>query len=161
MSSEQDRIRELAERIARKLDASTPASDGANSEAHPAAAPDEIAALRTRLSEMQRRLAHLEAHISHDDDCESDARGSIAPSSSREAGARRQGMQMPAATPTRSTWLSGTYLPVVAHPSEEKFAGIGEAVSELVDFFESEKTCAVEPGGKPCDHCGMCSSRGF
>ena len=47
------------------------------------------------------------------------------------------------------------------HPSLERF-GIEEAtVSELVDFFQNEKTCSVEPGGKPCDHCAMCSSRGF
>ena len=58
-------------------------------------------------------------------------------------------------------WLSGTYVPATAHPSQEQFTGIGEAVSELVEFFEREKTCNVEPGGKPCDHCGMCSSRGF
>jgi hypothetical protein len=31
----------------------------------------------------------------------------------------------------------------------------------LVEFFESEKKCSVEPAGKPCDHCAMCSSRGF
>jgi len=50
--------------------------------------------------------------------------------------------------------------PQSAHPSQEKF-GVPEAtVSELVDFFESEKKCALEPG-KPCDHCAMCSSRGF
>ena len=58
-----------------------------------------------------------------------------------------------------SRWLSGTYVPAV-HPSEERF-GIDEAVSELVEFFEREKVCNVEPGGKPCDHCGMCSARGF
>jgi len=47
------------------------------------------------------------------------------------------------------------------HPSEERF-GVEEAtVKELVEFFENEKKCAVEPGGKPCDHCAMCSSRGF
>lgn len=47
------------------------------------------------------------------------------------------------------------------HPSLDRF-GVEEAtVSELVDFFQSEKTCSVEPGGKPCDHCAMCSSRGF
>jgi hypothetical protein len=34
-------------------------------------------------------------------------------------------------------------------------------VAELVEFFETEKKCSVEPGGKPCDHCSMCSSRGF
>lgn len=47
------------------------------------------------------------------------------------------------------------------HPSLERF-GVEEAtVSELVDFFQNEKECSVEPGGKPCDHCAMCSSRGF
>lgn len=47
------------------------------------------------------------------------------------------------------------------HPSQDRF-GVEEAtVSELVDYFQNEKTCSVEPGGKPCDHCAMCSSRGF
>src|SRR5215212_2058856 len=47
------------------------------------------------------------------------------------------------------------------HPSLDRF-GVEEAtVSELVDFFQNEKQCSVEPGGKPCDHCAMCSSRGF
>ena len=47
------------------------------------------------------------------------------------------------------------------HPSLERF-GVEEAtVSELVDFFQNEKECSMEPGGKPCDHCAMCSSRGF
>jgi hypothetical protein len=47
------------------------------------------------------------------------------------------------------------------HPSQERF-GVEEAVvSELVEFFENEKQCSVDPSGKPCDHCAMCSSRGF
>jgi len=47
------------------------------------------------------------------------------------------------------------------HPSLDRF-GVEEAtVSELVDYFQNEKTCSIEPGGKPCDHCAMCSSRGF
>jgi hypothetical protein len=46
------------------------------------------------------------------------------------------------------------------HPSMERF-GVEEAtVSELVDFFQNEKACSLE-AGKPCDHCAMCSSRGF
>jgi hypothetical protein len=46
------------------------------------------------------------------------------------------------------------------HPSMERF-GVEEAtVSELVDYFQNEKTCSMEPG-KSCDHCAMCSSRGF
>ena len=47
------------------------------------------------------------------------------------------------------------------HPSQERF-GIEEAtVAELVEFFENEKKCSLDPSGKPCDHCAMCSSRGF
>ena len=57
-----------------------------------------------------------------------------------------------------SPWLAGVN---ASHPSQERF-GVEEAtVSELVDFFQNEKTCTLEPGGKPCDHCVMCSSRGF
>ena len=57
-----------------------------------------------------------------------------------------------------SPWLAGVN---ASHPSQERF-GVEEAtVSELVDFFQNEKTCSLEPGGKPCDHCAMCSSRGF
>jgi hypothetical protein len=48
-----------------------------------------------------------------------------------------------------------------SHPSQERF-NINEAiVDELVEFFEKEKACSFEPNGKPCDHCAMCSSRGF
>lgn len=65
----------------------------------------------------------------------------------------------PSAAPrVHSPWLAGVN---ASHPSQERF-GVEEAtVSELVDFFQNEKTCTVEPGGKPCDHCSMCSSRGF
>ena len=49
----------------------------------------------------------------------------------------------------------------VDHPSQQRF-GVEEAtVAELVEFFENEKKCSMEPSGKPCDHCAMCSSRGF
>jgi hypothetical protein len=48
-----------------------------------------------------------------------------------------------------------------SHPSMERFAVEEATVSELVDFFQNEKQCGMEPGGKPCDHCAMCSSRGF
>ena len=49
----------------------------------------------------------------------------------------------------------------VDHPSQQRF-GVEEAtVAELVEFFENEKKCSIDPSGKPCDHCAMCSSRGF
>ena len=65
--------------------------------------------------------------------------------------------ETPSAPRVHSPWLGVN----ASHPSLERF-GVEEAtVSELVDFFQNEKTCSVEPGGKPCDHCAMCSSRGF
>ncbi len=44
--------------------------------------------------------------------------------------------------------------PVFLHASKERFA-----LAEDAD--KKEKACHFEPGGKPCDHCAMCSSRGF
>lgn len=76
--------------------------------------------------------------------------------SSISSSAKSQGF-VPA---THSPWARD-FNTVSAHPSQERF-GIEEAtVAELVEFFESERKCAIEPGGKPCDHCSMCSSRGF
>jgi hypothetical protein len=61
---------------------------------------------------------------------------------------------------THSPWVRDFDNPP-SHPSQARF-GVEEAtVAELVEFFESEQKCSVEPGGKPCDHCSMCSSRGF
>jgi hypothetical protein len=151
MSSEQDRVRELAERVARKL------SDSAQGESSPSSDEGgELGALRESLSEIQRRLARIESRMTN-------GRAPEESSAERRAGEGQssQPSSLPHTTPTRSTWLSGTYVPATSHPSQEQFTGIGEAVSELVEFFEREKTCTVEPGGKPCDHCGMCSSRGF
>jgi hypothetical protein len=148
-SSEQDRVRELAERVARRL---------GERAAGETAGGGELESLRESLSEIQRRLARIESQMTN---------GGAQPSSSqmRPGAAELEGAPLqppsPHTTPTRSTWLSGTYVPATSHPSQEQFTGIGEAVSELVEFFEREKTCTVEPGGKPCDHCGMCSSRGF
>ena len=61
---------------------------------------------------------------------------------------------------THSPWVRDFNI-APDHPSQERF-GVEEAtVAELVEFFENDKKCSVEPGGKPCDHCSMCSSRGF
>jgi hypothetical protein len=151
MSSEQDRVRELAERVARKLSDSAQGESSSSSDEG-----GELGALRESLSEIQRRLARIESHMTN-------GRAPEEPSSQRRESQREghSSQPQPHTTPTRSMWLSGTYVPATSHPSQEQFTGIGEAVSELVEFFEREKTCTVEPGGKPCDHCGMCSSRGF
>ena len=154
MSSEQDRARELAERVARRLgDAPREQAGGEGS------GGGELAAMRASLAEIQRRLTHIESHLTHGEDCghgappSSDARSTATSSSTSST--------RNAASQTRSTWLSGTYVPAISHPSQEQFEGLGEAVSELVEYFEREKTCTLEPGGKPCDHCGQCSARGF
>lgn len=47
------------------------------------------------------------------------------------------------------------------HPSLDKFA-IAEAIADAAIAARSdEKTCTFEPNGRPCDHCSMCSARGF
>jgi hypothetical protein len=47
------------------------------------------------------------------------------------------------------------------HPSQERFE-IAEAIADAIfDGVQKEKACSFEPNGKPCDHCSMCSSRGF
>jgi hypothetical protein len=156
MSSERDRVRELAERVARRLTADPAEGEGAQG-----AQGGELSALRSSLSEIQRRLAHIESHLTHEGDCEHGAPAAESQPARQPPGGAPRAEAAPQATPARSMWLSGTYVPATAHPSQERFNDIGEAVSELVDFFEREKTCNVEPGGKPCDHCGMCNSRGF
>ncbi len=93
----------------------------------------ELAAMRATLNELQNRLIQIESKVT-------------------------AGSGSPAAPRVQSPWLTGVN---ASHPSMERF-GVEEAtVSELVDFFQNEKACSLEPGGKPCDHCAMCSSRGF
>lgn len=162
MSSERDRVREIATRIARRV------SQEGGENAATTTAPDEnagdvgeeLAAVRETLSELQSRLARIESHITHEEDRplqrahDDEDRRAHAATSHREDSTTRP------PTYARSPWLSGIYVPA-AHPSQEKFGVDEAALSELVDYFEKEKTCSLEPGGKPCDHCSMCSTRGF
>lgn len=142
MSTEQDQAREIAERIARRVSAeSSPSSRGQPS----GEVSSELAAVRAVLTDLQRKISQLEAKISV---------GAVSnPVNSSLS-------STPRTTTTHSPWLAGINSSY-SHPSEERF-GVEEAtISEMVDFFEKEKMCSVEPGGKPCDHCAMCSSRGF
>jgi len=147
MSTEQDQAREIAERIARRVSAESSPSIRPQQSGE---VSSELAAVRAGLSELQRKISQLEAKIS------------VAPPDSSTNTQTNLSLSNPSRnTPTtHSPWLAGINSSY-SHPSQEKF-GVEEAtVSELVDFFEKEKTCSVEPGGKPCDHCAMCSSRGF
>jgi hypothetical protein len=169
MSKDQDQARLLAERIARRV------SQGSQIETRASRVDEsrtdvgeELSVMRASLEELQHRLARIESHVtrnSNNDDAFQAGRGAREwneESSSSSSDARRQtGGAFAASVITRSPWLSGMYVPAAAHPSEEKFGVEEAAVSELVDFFEGEKKCELEPGGKPCDHCAMCSTRGF
>ncbi|HWS99480.1 MAG TPA: hypothetical protein VN256_04340 [Pyrinomonadaceae bacterium] len=151
MSSERDQARLLAERIARRV------SQGAEGDDRRAASGaevgEELAVMRAGLEDLQQRLARIESRVTRREDGGGSEGGG-------QGSARRQ-TQPSGHAASRSPWLSGMYVPAAAHPSQEKFGVEEAAVSELVDFFEGEKKCELEPGGKPCDHCAMCSTRGF
>ncbi|HYE13009.1 MAG TPA: hypothetical protein VD968_01055 [Pyrinomonadaceae bacterium] len=159
-SSDQEQIRALAERVARRLASQANEAGAAGAAPHAADAGD-LSAVRDGLADIRRRLAHIESHIGHEESHGPGARSAGDAARTGSVGAQAHGADdARGQTPATSLWLSGTYVPATEHPSQERF-GIDEAVSEMVDFFEREKTCNLEPGGKPCDHCGMCSSRGF
>ena len=155
MSTESDHAREIAARIARRVTAGPSANDRDEiraSQAQPQLT-SELAAVRAGLNELQKKIAQLEAKVSS----ESVDSRTISSSSSSFSAPPNPTHAVPL---THSPWLAGGNASI-SHPSQEKF-GVEEAVvSQLVDYFEKEKTCSVEPGNKPCDHCAMCSSRGF
>ena len=157
MSTELDHAREVAERIARRVSGANSARPNRTQptpriQIQPEVA-SELAAVRAGIGELQRKIAQLEAKVSPgplEITTNSGWSNPVRPDSNNERGVPL----------THSPWLAGVNASI-SHPSQEKF-GVEEAVvSELVDYFEKEKTCSVEPGGKPCDHCDMCSSRGF
>jgi hypothetical protein len=156
MSTELDHAREIAERVARRVAGDAPENSGSGQASRRVQQKpeltSELASVRAGLSELQRKIAQLEAKVSAD-----------AAEGPPSLDLSRAGSVSPAAPPaplTHSPWLAGINAPF-SHPSQEKF-GVEEAVvAELVDYFEKEKTCSVEPGGKPCDHCTMCNTRGF
>jgi hypothetical protein len=51
-------------------------------------------------------------------------------------------------------------IPKSVHPSQDRFAIAEAIVDDLFARDAKEKACAFETS-KPCDHCAMCSSRGF
>jgi hypothetical protein len=181
MSTDQDQARLIAERVARRV-AGTRGGGAAPGPSPPgkngAPVREELSAIREGLHDLEHKLDRIESKIVHSVTTPAEptrarlidfvASGppqavspSIAqtPSSSQTSAmsASQAGQFVPA---THSPWLRD-FNSAADHPSQERF-GIEEAtVAELVEFFENEKKCSVEPGGKPCDHCSMCSSRGF
>lgn len=152
MSTEPEQARLIAERIARRVSGASGSQPFASGSLNsPSDLSAELAAMRAGLSELQKRLAQIESKV----------RSNSSNTGTSEIGFTSSSPRTERPIPlTHSPWLAGVNASI-AHPSQERF-GVEEAtVSELVDFFEKEKTCSLEPGGKPCDHCATCSSRGF
>ncbi|CAN5873094.1 hypothetical protein BH18ACI4_BH18ACI4_05720 [soil metagenome] len=151
MNTELEQARLIAERIARRVSGGSGNQSNTAAPRSPSDLGAELAAMRAGLSELQKRLAQIELKVL------SNPRETTSEIGFTSSGAGTIERPVPL---THSPWLVGVNASVT-HPSQEKF-GVEEAtVAELVDFFEKEKACSLEPGGKPCDHCAMCSSRGF
>ena len=158
MSAEQDRVRVLAERIARRVSQSEDDSNASPNASASDEPNDDMAAMRKSLDELKRKLATIEEQLSHEKDASVETLDIQQRNERNASEQERQEARAPSAV--RSPWLSGVYVPAT-HPSLEKFGVEEAAVSELVDYFEKEKVCELEPGGKPCNHCAMCNTRGF
>jgi hypothetical protein len=165
----------LAERIARRISEGNGGSvvdareTRARAAGNPAQVGEELAAMRGVLAELQQKLSRLESNLTreekaHENEARGTRRGEQEEGDDEGSRARAAASRRVPARVIQSPWLSGMYVPATTaatHPSQERFGVEEAAVSELVDYFEREKTCNLEPGGKPCDHCSMCSSRGF
>jgi hypothetical protein len=149
MSSNQDPARLIAERIARRLAGESPGGQ------HSVAAPNES---------NERPRARVINFIASAPPTRTQS--SIGSSAEKQL-KTFESSSTPVPQVAQSPWLapfaraSQAGPQIADHPSQERFDVEEAAVSELVEFFESEKQCSVDPSGKPCDHCAMCSSRGF
>jgi hypothetical protein len=185
VSTDQDQARLIAERVARRVagtssGASLPRNAPAPSR-NGAPVREEISAIREGLHDLESKLDRIESKIVHSasqpaestrarliDFVSSGPPVAVTPSIAQSSSISQTLQASPRAAEEASQFIPATQSPWIRdfnsapdHPSQERF-GVEEAtVAELVEFFESEKKCAVEPGGKPCDHCAMCSSRGF
>jgi hypothetical protein len=159
MSAEHDRVRAIAERIAQRVSLESGGQDESGAQRGASAETDgDLAAVRRSIAELKSKLYALEENLPYTRDENAFESGGARDESGASRPERGVSTRPPAAA--HSPWLSGIYVPA-AHPSVERFGVEEAAVSELVDFFEKEKVCELEPGGKPCTHCDMCSTRGF
>ncbi|MBA3513002.1 MAG: hypothetical protein H0T77_01320, partial [Pyrinomonadaceae bacterium] len=125
MNREPEQARLIAERIARRVSGasgSQPFTSGSLNS--PSDLSAELAAMRAGLSELQKRLAHIESKVrSNPRDTNTSEMGFT----SSSTGTSERPIPL-----THSPWLAGIN-GSVEHPSQEKF-GVEEAtVSELVD----------------------------
>lgn len=153
MTLDEDQARLIAERIARRVSAGP--GSVRSSQKHGGDIGAELSAMRVGLDNLRQKLVQLESRLSHGENESTD----YSDSTDWQTGVTWS-VDSSSRTSTGTQHLSSTYAPA-SHPSQERF-GVEEAtVAELVDFFETDKKCELDPGGQPCDHCAMCSSRGF
>jgi len=169
---EQEQIRQVAERIARRLANGTESVGGGHSSHgendNDIKGSSELADIRAGLSHINQRLTQIERNI-NPDSVTTNRTSQISQTPHVFSAAALPNVADAKSNPQRNftssrhAMLNSMYVPATsssaAHPSQERF-GVGEAISELVDYFENEKACGLEPD-KPCDQCAMCSSRGF
>lgn len=134
-------ISSLAEKIARLIEAETSRPD--------------LSSVAASIEKINRRLDKIEAAIdgcrSHDSNS-SNYQQRLAPTSGPLPNSEQK---------SNSGSTSGISNSPAAHPSQARFT-LAEAVADaIIDAKTKEKACTFEPNGKPCDHCGMCSARGF
>lgn len=176
MSTDQDQAKLIAERVARRVAGTRSGASGQGNALaqtkNGAPVREELSAIREGLHDLENKLDRIESKIVHSANQPAEstrarlidfvssgppqpASPSVSPTSTRMP--QQPSEFVPA---THSPWVRD-FNSAPDHPSQQRF-GVEEAtVAELVEFFENDKKCSVEPGGKPCDHCSMCSSRGF
>jgi hypothetical protein len=190
VSTDQDQARLIAERVARRVKEGDTAQPAPRSTSTQNGTPvrQELSAIREGLHDLETKLDRIESSISKTpftSPGSSRARVidfiSANPPVVKSSQIANPDPVVPKPTSrsiqTTSPWLAGLsghyqiFEPnqtlatgthqIQTHPSQERFGVEEAAVSELVEFFENEKKCSLDPEGKPCDHCAMCSSRGF
>ena len=170
MSTDQDQAKLIAERVARRVAGTRSGASGQSNAPVPvkngAPVREELSAIREGLHDLESKLDRIESKIVHStnqpaestrarliDFVSSGPPLSVSPSIAKTSPSIVQ--TSPIAPDQSSQFVPATHSPWVRdfiapdHPSQERF-GIEEAtVTELVEFFENDKKCSVEPGGKP------------
>lgn len=184
MSTDQDQAKLIAERVARRVAETRGGPPGQFntplSIKNGAPVREELSAIREGLHDLEGKLDRIESKIAQSANYPESTRARLidfvssgpplaaAPSIAQAPSISQTVQAPPRAAEEPSQFVPATHSPWVRdfnlapdHPSQERFGIEEAAVTELVEFFENDKKCSVEPGGKPCDHCAMCSSRGF
>jgi|SRR5207302_8813796 len=160
MSTPQDQARLIAERVARRLAGDLPARQLVTEQSPSNRIESAPERPRARMIDFISSGPPLRSAPNTNRPAVAEDRPQVSAASASEFFQFVPAMQSPWLSRLPSM-LANANPHSVDHPSQQRF-GVEEAtVNELVEFFEQEKKCSMDPSGKPCDHCAMCSSRGF